>query len=81
MQGILSPVSCMRVRDGPVTSLPLISVRTKPIQSDDQFFSPRKFEMILDWGHGEFLISWEYIDTHGNRGTESEVVTYMHKRL
>ena len=34
-----------------------------------------------DWGRGEFLISWEYIDKHGNRGTESEVVIYMHKRL
>jgi ATP-dependent exoDNAse (exonuclease V) alpha subunit len=46
MQDILSPVSCMRVRDGSLTSLPLISVRTKPILSDDQFFFPRKFEMI-----------------------------------
>ena len=35
----------------------------------------------IDWGRGEFLISWEYIDTDGNQGTESEVVTYMHKRL
>ena len=46
MQGILWLVSCMRVRDGPVTSIPLISVRTQPILSDDPFFSPRKFEMI-----------------------------------
>jgi GNAT superfamily N-acetyltransferase len=35
----------------------------------------------VDWGRGEFLISWEYIDPHGNKGIESEVVIYMHKRL
>ena len=35
----------------------------------------------VDWGQGEFLISWEYIDRNGNTGTESEIVTYMHKRL
>jgi GNAT superfamily N-acetyltransferase len=34
-----------------------------------------------DWGRGEFLISWEYIDAQGNKGLESEVVLYMHKRL
>jgi len=34
-----------------------------------------------NWGQGEFPISWEYIDKHGNRGTESEMVTYLHKRL
>jgi hypothetical protein len=35
----------------------------------------------VDWGHGDFLISWEYIDRNGNTGTESEIVTYMYKPL
>lgn len=35
----------------------------------------------VDWGHGEFLISWEYIDSNGNTRIDSEIVTYMHKRL
>ena len=35
----------------------------------------------VDWGHGNFLISWEYIERNGNIGTESEIVTYMYKPL
>ena len=35
----------------------------------------------VDWGHGDFLISWQYIDGNGNTGTEAEIVTYMHKPL
>jgi len=35
----------------------------------------------VDWGYGDFLISWEYIDLDGNTGTESEIVTYMYKPL
>jgi len=35
----------------------------------------------VDWGQGEFLISWQYIDSNGNAGTESEIVIYMHKPL
>jgi predicted phosphodiesterase len=31
--------------------------------------------------HGDFLICWKYIDRSGNTGTESEIVTYMHKPL
>jgi GNAT superfamily N-acetyltransferase len=34
-----------------------------------------------DWNHGTFTISWEYTDKNGNKGTESEVVTYMQKEL
>lgn len=34
-----------------------------------------------DWGHGEFLISWEYNDKNGNKGRETEVVIYMQKKL
>jgi hypothetical protein len=53
------------------------------VGSTDNPEAKRLYEHLgyVDWGRGEFLISWEYIDTHGNRGTESEVVTYMHKRL
>ena len=51
--------------------------------STDNPEAKRLYEHLgyVDWGRGEFLISWEYIDQHGNRGMESEVVTYMHKRL
>lgn len=34
-----------------------------------------------DWGHGVFLISWEYIERNGHVGREPEIVTYMHKPL
>src|SRR5260370_25963470 len=53
------------------------------VGSTDNPEAKRLYEHLeyVDWGRGEFLISWEYIDTHGNRGTESEMVTYMHKRL
>lgn len=53
------------------------------VGSTDNPAAKRLYEHLgyVDWGRGEFLISWEYIDKHGNKGTESEVVTYMHKRL
>ncbi len=35
----------------------------------------------LDWGQGDFLMSWEYIDKQGQPATESERVTYMSKPL
>ncbi len=34
-----------------------------------------------DWGQGEFLISWEYIERNGHARTDSEIVTYLHKPL
>jgi ribosomal protein S18 acetylase RimI-like enzyme len=33
----------------------------------------------VDWGQGEFLISWEEVDRNGHPRTDSEIVTYMHK--
>ena len=53
------------------------------VGSTDNPEAKRLYEHLgyIDWGRGEFLISWEYIDKHGNQGTEAEVVTYMHKRL
>ena len=53
------------------------------VGSTDNSEAKRLYEHLryVDWGQGEFPTSWEYIDKHGNRGTESEVVTYMHKRL
>jgi GNAT superfamily N-acetyltransferase len=35
----------------------------------------------VDWGHGDFLISWEQIDENGNKGIGTEVVIYMQKSL
>ena len=33
----------------------------------------------VDWGHGDFVISWEQIDENGNKGIGTEVVIYMQK--
>jgi GNAT superfamily N-acetyltransferase len=35
----------------------------------------------VDWGQGEFLISWDYVDRNGHPRTDTEIVTYMHKPL
>jgi GNAT superfamily N-acetyltransferase len=53
------------------------------VGSTDNPEAKRLYEHLgyVDWGQGEFLISWEYIDRNGNIGTESEIVTYMHKPL
>jgi GNAT superfamily N-acetyltransferase len=53
------------------------------VGSTDNPGAKRLYEQLgyVDWGHGDFLISWEYIDRNGNTGTESEIVTYMHKPL
>src|SRR5712692_8431689 len=53
------------------------------VGSTDNPEAKRLYEHLgyVDWGRGEFPISWEYIDKHGNKGTESEVVIYMHKHL
>lgn len=53
------------------------------VGSTDNPDAKRLYEHLgyVEWGHGEFLISWEYIDGKGNRGTETEIVTYMHKPL
>ena len=53
------------------------------VGSTDNPEAKRLYENLgyIDWGLGEFLISWEYIDINGNQGTESEMVIYMHKRL
>jgi GNAT superfamily N-acetyltransferase len=53
------------------------------VGSTDNPEAKRLYEHLgyADWRRGEFLISWEYIDTQGNKGIESEVVIYMHKRL
>jgi GNAT superfamily N-acetyltransferase len=35
----------------------------------------------IDWGHGEFTISWEFIESNGNKRIDSEIVIYMRKNL
>jgi GNAT superfamily N-acetyltransferase len=53
------------------------------VGSTDNPDAKRLYEHLgyVDWGHGDLLISWEYIDRDGNTGTESEIVTYMYKPL
>jgi GNAT superfamily N-acetyltransferase len=53
------------------------------VGSTDNPGAKRLYEHLgyVDWGQGEFLISWEYVDRYGHTGTDSEIVTYMHKPL
>jgi|SRR5215469_3944174 len=53
------------------------------VGSTDNPDAKRLYEHLgyVDWGHGELLISWEYIDREGNTRTESEIVTYLYKSL
>jgi GNAT superfamily N-acetyltransferase len=53
------------------------------VGSTDNPDAKRLYEHLgyVDWGQGEFLISWEYVDRHGHTRTDSEIVTYMHKPL
>ena len=53
------------------------------VGSTDNPEAKRLYETLgyVDWGHGDFLISWDSIDSHGNPATESEIVIYMHKPL
>lgn len=53
------------------------------VGSTDNPEAKRLYEHLeyVDWGHGDFPISWEYIDSNGHTGIESEIVTYMYKPL
>jgi len=53
------------------------------VGSTDNPDAKRLYEKLgyKDWGHGEFTISWEYIDKDGKKGIESENVIYMRKNL
>ncbi len=53
------------------------------VGSTDNPDAKRLYEHLgyVDWGQGEFLISWEYIDRSGTQRTASEVVIYMYKLL
>jgi len=53
------------------------------VGSTDNPDAKRLYEHLgyVDWGQGEFLISWEYIERNGHPRTDSEIVTYMHKPL
>jgi len=49
----------------------------------DNLKAKRLYEKLgyCDWGNGEFLISWNYIDRNGNEGIETETVIFMQKVL
>jgi hypothetical protein len=53
------------------------------VGSTDNPEAKRLYEHLgyVDWGYGDFLISWEYIARYGKTSTESEMVTYMYKPL
>ena len=53
------------------------------VGSTDNPDAKRLYEHLgyVDWGQGEFLISWEYIERSGTQRTASEVVIYMYKLL
>jgi hypothetical protein len=60
------------------TSLSLNSDRTGSSDNPD---AKRLYEHLgyVDWGQGEFLISWEADESNGQTRTDAEIVTYMHK--
>lgn len=53
------------------------------VGSTDNPDAKRLYEHLgyVDWGQGEYLSSWDAMDSHGNLVTESEIVIYMHKPL
>lgn len=53
------------------------------VGSTDNPEARRLYEKLgfVDWGHGEFEISWEFIDRNGNRRIDSEIVIYMQKSI
>lgn len=53
------------------------------VASVDNPEARRLYERLgyVDWGHGAFLHSWEYINRDGNSATEAETVTYLSKSL
>lgn len=53
------------------------------VGSTDNPDAKRLYESLgyVDWGYGDFLISWEYIDSKGKTRTETEIVIYMSKPL
>jgi len=53
------------------------------VGSTDNPDAKRLYEHLgyIDWGQGEYLSSWDAMDSHGNLVTESEIVIYMHKPL
>lgn len=53
------------------------------VGSTDNPNAKRLYENLgyVDWGHGDYFISWEYVDRDGNTRTESEMITYMCKPL
>jgi len=53
------------------------------VGSTDNPDAKRLYEHLgyVDWGQGEILISWEYVERNDHPRTDSEIVTYMHKPL
>lgn len=53
------------------------------VGSTDNPRARRLYEKLgyVDWGHGEYTISWDVIDANGSKRIDSEVVTYLQKRL
>lgn len=53
------------------------------VGSTDNPNAKRLYEKLgyVEWEHGDFVVSWEYIDREGNTRKESEMVTYMCKPL
>lgn len=53
------------------------------VGSTDNPDARRLYEKLgyVDWGQGEFEVSWKYFNPDGSKGTDSEVCIYMFKNL
>lgn len=51
--------------------------------STDNPEAKRRYETLgyVDWGHGDFLITWDSIESNGNPRTASEIVISMRTPL
>lgn len=53
------------------------------VGSSDNPNARRLYEKLgyTDWGHGEFITQWEYLDEKGERKFEKELCIYLTKKL
>lgn len=80
---------CLEIKEAEESQLSFLVTQFSPgnpMFQYNRYANPeakRLYEKLgyVDWGHGDFLISWEQIDENGSKGIGTEVVIYMQKSL